>query len=510
MRTRMTLFLVVLVGAILLVAPAGAAAITLSSVQPDHAFAGDSAACVVYGSFHFPVGPLAALPTFTLVKGATTINLTTTGLPAVDRASVTFNIPRSAPLGLYTLNAKQVWGFGPITDSLSLPNAFTVQKHPPVITSLNPSTVVAGGGDLTLTVYGDYFFSGLLATSHVRFNGVNVATTYNSPTVLTATIPAAALATSGAATVIVHNPGSLILDPGQMSDPYTFTITAKAPFLSSLSPASVWAGYVKNDVVLTVGGGNFLAGARIVLNGGDKTATTFVSATQLTVPLVGADIAMPGSLTVSVKNPPFPPGTSSAGALLLPVVAETTDPLVTIGGADSAWHKTPVALTFTATDSQSGVQKVQYQSPPTVATWTDGAAYTVPTSTQGTITVNAQALDWCNRVGTAVATINIDTTKPETAALGNVSVKRGNTARLKYRITEPAGLSPSAKVVIKIKRGNGTTAKSITINSAPTNAQQTYSFRCNLAKGSYKWYVYATDLAGNTQENVARATLTVK
>ena len=104
---------------------------------------------------------------------------------------------------------------------------------------------------------------------------------------------------------------------------------------------------------------------------------------------------------MSVKNPPFPPGVPSALALLLPVVAETTDPLVTIGGADSAWHKTPVALTFSATDSQSGVQKVQYQSPPTVAAWTDGAAYTVPISTQGAIIVNAQALDWCNRVGTA-------------------------------------------------------------------------------------------------------------
>ena len=89
-------------------------------------------------------------------------------------------------------------------------------------------------------------------------------------------------------------------------------------------------------------------------------------------------------------------------------------------------------------------------------------------------------------------------------------MKKGKTAKLKYRVTEPAGLSPSAKVVIKIKRGNGTTAKTITINSAPVNSLRTYGFKCNLAKGSYKWYVYATDLAGNTQDNVARATLTVK
>jgi hypothetical protein len=344
-----------------------------------------------------------------------------------------------------------------------------------------------------------------VANSSVRWNGAAVATTFNSATKLTAIIPAVKLTTLGTAEVTVMN-----VTAGTTSAPAIFTIAGQVPVLTSLTPTQVWAGYVKNDVVLTVNGGNFLAGARILLSGGEKPGTTFVSAAQLTVPLLAADISTPTTLTVSVKNPPFPPGVSSAGALLLPVVAETTDPTVTIGGADTAWHNAPVALTFSATDSQSGVQKVQYQSPPTVAAWTDGTAYTVPVTTQGAIAVSAQALDWCNRVGTASATVNIDTTKPETAALGNVSVKKGKTAKLKYRITEPAGLSPSAKVVIKIKRGNGTTAKTITINSAQTNAQQSYSFTCNLAKGTYKWYVYATDLAGNTQENVARATLTVK
>jgi len=144
-----------------------------------------------------------------------------------------------------------------------------------------------------------------------------------------------------------------------------------------------------------------------------------------------------------------------------------------------------------------------------VAAWTDGTSYTVPVTTQGAITVNAQALDWCNKVGTASATVNIDTTKPTTAALNDVSVKRNKTAKLNFSITEPAGLSPSAKVVIEIKRSKST-AKTITIASAPTNAPQTYSFKCKLAKGTYKWYVSATDLAGNPQANVASATLKVK
>ena len=35
-------------------------------------------------------------------------------------------------------------------------------------------------------------------------------------------------------------------------------------------------------------------------------------------------------------------------------------------------------------------------------------------------------------------------------------------------------------------------------------------FRCTLAKGAYKYYVYAIDVAGNTQAKVGSAKLTVR
>ena len=373
---------------------------------------------------------------------------------------------------------------------------------------------MAGSGDLTLTVYGNYFISSTIPFprhSHVLFNGVDVPTTYNSTTVLTATIPAVALATAGTAQLTVHNPSIFAIDPGAYSLPYAFTITSPAPVLTSLSPTSVWAGYVRNDIVLTVNGGNFLAGAHIFLGDGEKTGTTFVNASQLTVPLVAADISTPTTLTVSVKNPPFPPGTPSAGALLLPVQAETTDPVVTINGADSGWHNVAVPLAFSATDTQSGVQAVQFRCPPAVPSWTNEVTYTVPTTTQGSVIVEAQALDWCNRVGTTSATVNIDTTQPTTDALNAVSVKRNKTAKLKFRITEPTNLSPTAQVVLKVKAvKGGRTVKTKTIPDATMNSVRMYSFKVTLKKGSYKWYVYATDLAGNTQANVANAKFTVK
>ena len=42
-----------------------------------------------------------------------------------------------------------------------------------------------------------------------------------------------------------------------------------------------------------------------------------------------------------------------------------------------------------------------------------------------TVRARVQALDWCNQVGTATATVNIDTTKPGTETLGNVEREEG-------------------------------------------------------------------------------------
>jgi TolB protein len=72
----------------------------------------------------------------------------------------------------------------------------------PTITSLNPSSAAVGGPAFTLTVNGTGFVSG----SVVRWNGSNRATTYVNSTRLTASIPAADIATAGSASVTVFNP----------------------------------------------------------------------------------------------------------------------------------------------------------------------------------------------------------------------------------------------------------------------------------------------------------------
>jgi len=43
-----------------------------------------------------------------------------------------------------------------------------------------------------------------------------------------------------------------------------------------------------------------------------------------------------------------------------------------------------------------------------------------------------------------------------------------------------------------------------------TNTEIRYAYTCSLARGTYTWKVYATDLAGNTQSTIGYRTLTVK
>ena len=133
----------------------------------------------------------------------------------------------------------------------------------------------------------------------------------------------------------------------------------------------------------------------------------------------------------------------------------------------------------------------------------------MPTTTQGLISVSAQVFDWCNRVGTASATVRIDTTKPGTDALNAVSVRRGKIAELRFRVSEPSDLSPSARVALQVKKG-GRVVKTKTLRSVPMNTTEMYSFRVTLKKGSYRWSVSATDLAGNTQVKVDTATFRVR
>jgi hypothetical protein len=92
-----------------------------------------------------------------------------------------------------------------------------VLPHPlPVLSSGTPPNVMAGGPDLNLAMRGAGFVTGSL----VMWNGVGRSTSFVSSSELAATIPAADLATAGAAQVTVFNP----TPGGGTSNPLTVAV----------------------------------------------------------------------------------------------------------------------------------------------------------------------------------------------------------------------------------------------------------------------------------------------
>ena len=472
----------------------------ITSISPPSVVAGTAGVTITVNGARFISGGLYSphsvvqyngvdLVTTYRTESQLTASVPAAALVVPGTAAVTVFNSSGTPLGVYT-------------GATSAPFTFTITGPAPAVTSLDPAGVTAGAAGFDLVVIGRDFLPG----AAVLWNGTPLTTRRDSDTRLTAGVSATLVAAPGVATVSVRNGGA----GAPESNARSFTIGNPVPVVTSVTPAVLWAGSVQPDLVLAVAGAGFVAGARIVLDGTEQAGTTFVDATRLTTPLAPVEMTSPGAIAVTVRNPPFPPGIACAGSVTLPVRVDSTEPTVTVGGADDAWHRKPVKLTFTATDAQSGVQKVEFRAPPAVGAWTAGAGYTVPVSAQGSIPVLVQAFDWCNHVGTAQVTVKIDTTRPGTQTLGNVTVKKGRTAVLRYRVTEPSGLSPTADVVVVVKKSGGATVQTLTAHSVPVNAAQGQSFTCTLGKGRYAWYVYATDLAGNRQKNVAQAWLTVK
>jgi DNA-binding beta-propeller fold protein YncE len=94
----------------------------------------------------------------------------------------------------------------------------------------------------------------------------------------------------------------------------TLDINNPVPALSSLSPASVVAGGA--DLTLTVNGSNFVAGSTVQWNGEERT-TTFVSGSKLTALLPAADLAAPGTPSLTVFTPSPGGGTSGPSAFTI-------------------------------------------------------------------------------------------------------------------------------------------------------------------------------------------------
>jgi hypothetical protein len=205
------------------------------------------------------------------------------------------------------------------------------------------------------------------------------------------------------------------------------------------------------------------------------------------------------------------------------LASDTAAPVTTTDAVAAYWDD--AVITLTATDDE-GVRYIYHELDDHVVrlhtvTGTSlsvqlatplNAAGAHVTPAPGTHTLKYWAQDINGNVEaqkTVEFEVLVDSVKPVTSAT-SVSVRKGANATLKYKVSDAEPNKGTATVQIKIKNSKGKVVKTIKAGVKSVNVAQTAKFRCTLAKGAYKYYVYATDAAGNPQSKIGSAKLTVK
>jgi len=160
----------------------------------------------------------------------------------------------------------------------------------------------------------------------VNFGGAEPATTFVNSTQLTAAIAAASIASTGTMAVTITNPAP----GGGTSNPVNFSVTsggANVPTISTLYPSCAPAGEQFVDSVdnyLTVVGTNFAASSVVRWNGSDRPTTSNGSINGLLAQISASDIAVAGTVAVTVFN--SGPGGGGSNSLTFTITPGAVDP----------------------------------------------------------------------------------------------------------------------------------------------------------------------------------------
>jgi hypothetical protein len=330
---------------------AGAVNVTVTNAAPG---GGTSTAAVF--TINNPVPAVTTLSPTSATAGGAAFTLTVNGTNFAPTSVVNFNTTAQTTTFVNTtqltaaITAADIATSGTVNVSVTTPAPgggstgslpFAINNPVPTITTLSPTSAVAGGAAFTLTVNGTNF----VAASQVSFNGGLKPTTFKSATQLTAAIVATDILNSGLVNVTVTNPGP---GGGTSTPAAQFTINNAQPTLASLSPTSTLAGSAA--FTLTINGNGFVNGATVTFNEANPAKSfspvaTFVSTTKITAAITAAEITTADMYNVTVTNP-----LSTGPSVALTFTVANPVPTLTTLGQTHAPGGTAFTLTVNGTN----------------------------------------------------------------------------------------------------------------------------------------------------------------
>jgi large repetitive protein len=361
--------------------------------------------------------------------------------------------PTTAGPYTFRLGITDTWG-----NSTALPYSLTINPAP-VVSSFNPPIIPAGSLGYTLTVNGANFVAGSVVSWRSSLTGnTNLATTYVSPTQLTAVVPANLIQSYDLPVVRVTVPGGGFVDT-------SYTVTY--PIISSVSPSYVTAGHPA--FTITVTGQYFLTVPSVtkIVFGGVALATTSPSPGVLQATVPAASVANAGTPTFWVQNPGGQVSFAYGDYTVLPPdVVSSLSPANRTAGAGS------FVLTVSGTNLVN-VASVQWDQ-------SSLTTFTVTGSTQITVTIPATLLTpGVHNVGVLTTDGAPSNTRPFTVSpalsINNVTPPTGTEGQgYSLALTASGGVSPYTWSATGLPTGlslnSSTGAISGTANAAGTFA----------------------------------------
>jgi hypothetical protein len=338
----------------------------------------------------------------------------------------------------------------------------------PILASVSPSPVYAGGSAYTMQLNG----SGFSANSTVLVNGSPRATTYVSGTSLTAQVLASDIATNGQLDVQVTTPAPgggtsdyviVSIEVSQNKTP-TVTVTPSATNITAAQSLTV-------TVAVSGGSSNTLPTGSVVLSGGGFTSPSAkLSSAAATLNIPAGSLAI-GTDALTVTYTPD----SSSSALYKSATGTASVTVMAASKTASTITATPASATITNEQADSvaiTVAGVSGQPVPTgTVTLTSGTYSAQQALTSGTASVTVPAGTLSSGTDTLAATYSGDGTYAASSGTATVTV-----LPVVVSVSTPAAVSPGAAATAAItlsagRNYSGTMKMSCTLAGSPTGAQ---------------------------------------